>query len=146
MAGVDPLNDLIRAPGHSPAKLHTLSQTSTHTHTHYKALPASNNTLSVLATGAMEEPLIPLQLAEAPTSNHLRERRSMQSTQDSSVSIRTPYGCWCEAIHCLSRQSEWWKEHRVDSVLDEGGDPLTPAIVSSPPLALLSPHKPHINS
>lgn len=60
MAGVDPLNDLIRAPGHSPAKLHTLSQTSTHTHTHYKALPASNNTLSVLATGAMEEPLIPL--------------------------------------------------------------------------------------
>lgn len=58
MAGVDPLNDLIRAPGHSPAKLHTLSQTSTHTH--YKALPASNNTLSVLATGAMEEPLIPL--------------------------------------------------------------------------------------
>lgn len=60
MAGVDPLNDLIQAPGHSPAKLHTLSQTSTHTHTHYKALPASNNTLSVLATGAMEEPLIPL--------------------------------------------------------------------------------------
>lgn len=58
MAGVDPLNDLIRAPGHSPAKLHALSQTSTHTH--YKALPASNNTLSVLATGAMEEPLIPL--------------------------------------------------------------------------------------
>lgn len=32
VAGVDPLNDLIQAPGHSPAELHTLAQTSTHTH------------------------------------------------------------------------------------------------------------------
>lgn len=58
MTGVDPLNDLIRAPGHSPAELHTLAQTSTHTYA--KALSACNNTLSVLATGAMEEALIPL--------------------------------------------------------------------------------------
>lgn len=58
MAGVDPLNDLIQAPGHSPAELHTLAQTSTHGHA--KALSARNNTLSVLATGAMEEALIPL--------------------------------------------------------------------------------------
>lgn len=55
----------------------------------------------------------------------------MQSTQDTSVSVRMPYGWKCEAIHCLSRQSEWWKEHRADSVQDEGGAPLTLAIVSS---------------
>lgn len=60
MAGVDPLNDLIRAPGHSPAELHTLAQTSTHAHTQVRAVSACNNTLSVLATGAMEEALIPL--------------------------------------------------------------------------------------
>lgn len=52
MAGVDPLNDLIQATGHSPAELHTLAQTCTHSKAHY----ASSNTLSVLATGA----LIPL--------------------------------------------------------------------------------------
>lgn len=37
-------------------------------------------------------------------------------------------------------------EHRADSVLDEGGAPLTLAIVSSPPWIRSIPHKPHINS
>lgn len=52
MAGVDPLSSLIRAPGHSPAELHTRPST------HNEALSVCNNTLSVLATGAKED--IPL--------------------------------------------------------------------------------------
>lgn len=140
MAGVDSLNDLIPAPGHSPAELRTVAQTSTHT---LKLCLLAIAPCQSWPQGRRKRRsfLCSEESHLLPTTSG--KRRSMQSTQDSSVSVRMPYGCKCEAIHCLSRQSEWWKEQRADSVQDEGGAPLTLAIVSSPRRLGQSPQASH---
>lgn len=77
MAGVDPLSNLIRAPGHSPVKLHA------HPCTHTKALSVCNNTLSVLATGAKED--IPLYRGASPPSLHLEGENRAHNLHETAL-------------------------------------------------------------